>query len=279
MKSDIKITYETINGFDIPRTWSTFTIGTPHSLERFKEYKEITGEDFLVKHSNLYNPIKFTFYISALYPKIANKIMHRAQYRTMVETQEMLIDFDQDEKYNNMTFEQAYNKFYTTLANFGNLRDGEFNKINEVLVRVKQHFVEKLEIPEKDYIVKDVDGFGIPWRQLSEEELNQDITFDRIDDYHGEVGEDFLDQHSSLSNRHMVLGFMLAKFPEIAEEILKEANSRYGSANGLYYSLPYDEGEAYEKFYTAYAEFCNLTVHTKRRVNQILVQILEHYKR
>ena len=125
-----------------------------------------------------------------------------------------------------------------------------------------------------------VHGFSIPLRELTEQEASMDITLERFSNYHTAVGEDFADQHGSLINHLIVGGYLMAKHPELSNELLAVMNNKYGEV--LSFTEVYAEhlnDENNDLFYTELAEFLNLTVAAKKRVNQILIQIAEHYKR
>lgn len=122
--------------------------------------------------------------------------------------------------------------------------------------------------------IETIDGFDIPKRMLTDEEANRDITLERFQEWHNEVGEDFCDQISNI-NEKILGGFLMCKHPDKSHQILKILNEK-GDAlelQGIYEDDPHND-----KFYTDFAEFINLTVHLKKRVNQILIQVMEYYK-
>lgn len=124
-----------------------------------------------------------------------------------------------------------------------------------------------------------IHGFDIPKRELTQEEKTRDITLKRISNFHIEVGEDLMDQCGSLINHLILTGFLMAKHPELAPNFLEVANNKYGECLGLlsvFQDEDIDNGD--DKFYTLLAEFLNLTVAAKARINQILIQVAEHYQ-
>ena len=125
-----------------------------------------------------------------------------------------------------------------------------------------------------------IEGFTIPLRELTEEEASKSITLERFDDFHYEAGEDFIDTVSSANDERVALtflGFAMAKHPEWSKEILislQETHPYTQLVQEVYRDLTDDAEE--ELFYSDFAEFLNLTIHSKKRVNQVLIQ--EHEK-
>jgi hypothetical protein len=127
-----------------------------------------------------------------------------------------------------------------------------------------------------------IQGYNIPKRELTEEEASRPITLERFNEYHIAVGEDFVDQHDPLIIDHKVMaGWLLHKYPERATTIIECLNSDswYNSLQGLQSKVYENEGDDYEweEFYSDLAEVLNLTTIAKKRVNQILIQVAEHY--
>ena len=120
-----------------------------------------------------------------------------------------------------------------------------------------------------------VPGFDIPIRELTEEEATRPLTLERFNEFHQEVGEDFVDQFGSI-NIHIFGGYILAKHPEWCVEILEICNDKYGEALSVEH-LYVDKGLTEDDFYTDLAEFINLTVALKKRVNQVLIQVTEQF--
>lgn len=132
------------------------------------------------------------------------------------------------------------------------------------------------ETPE----VETVNGFNIPLRELTPEEADLDITWKRFRSFHYAAGEDFLDQTDE-GNALIFGGWLLHKYPQHCVDILEICNDRYPSV--LDFSdlefLSYDEEKDIDLLYVDFAEFCNLTQALKKRVNQVLIQVTEHYNR
>jgi hypothetical protein len=120
-----------------------------------------------------------------------------------------------------------------------------------------------------------IEGFDIPKRQLTEEEANSPITWEKIQAFHHEAGEDFLDQVSCI-NLLIYTGWLVGKYPERSIEILKMGQAKFADVNT--FTDLYDDDDEEEKFYTDVAEFLNLTYNAKRRANQVLIQVVEHYR-
>jgi hypothetical protein len=131
--------------------------------------------------------------------------------------------------------------------------------------------------------VETIDGFGIPKRELTQEEATREITFERIQDFHMSAGEDYLDVCSLDSQAEKIfLGFLMAKRPDLSTEILSVANGsgEYRYINSEFYELFEETHGDYsgDAFYKLFAEFANLTGGLKKRINQVLIQVQEYYK-
>lgn len=123
--------------------------------------------------------------------------------------------------------------------------------------------------------IETIDGFDIPKRELTEEEASREITLERFQEWHSAVGEDFVDQFSGIDVK-ILGGYLIAKYPHKSKLILTELNTKYAEALGL--QNIYEDDRCNDKFYTDLAEFINLTEHLKKRVNQVLIQVIEYYK-
>lgn len=127
---------------------------------------------------------------------------------------------------------------------------------------------------------KTINGFDIPFRELSEEEKRLEITVERFRNFHYEAGEDFLDSTSE-GNAFIFCGWLLKKYPKHSEEILRVANTKgkyLGISSFIDLSfLHFNDEEDIERIYFDYSEFCNQTVHLKGRINQVLIQVAEYY--
>jgi len=126
--------------------------------------------------------------------------------------------------------------------------------------------------------VETIDGFSIPLRELTAEEASREITIDRINTFHYDAGEDYLDTCSlDKQTEKVFLGFLIAKRPDLNKEILEVVNGGYIDCE--FYTLfeeLHDEHDS-STFYTLFAEFANLTVGLKGRINQVLIQVNEYY--
>lgn len=127
--------------------------------------------------------------------------------------------------------------------------------------------------------VETIAGFNIPKRELTEEEAGRELSLARFSEWHQEVGEDFCDQVGGMIDHRILGGFIMAKHPEFSAEILKVLNNKYGEALGIlsFFEEHFDIEEGDDKFYTLLSEFANLTVHLKKNINQVLIQVLEKY--
>lgn len=125
-----------------------------------------------------------------------------------------------------------------------------------------------------------VEGTNIPARELTPEEENREITFERFQDYHYEIGEDFLDQVGSVNNSRIALtfgGFSMARYPFLSTDILKATNIK-NPYTQLVKEI-YEDYNLEDKFYSDFADFLNLTGEAKKRVNKVLILTDEYYKK
>ena len=127
-----------------------------------------------------------------------------------------------------------------------------------------------------------IDGLSILKIELTEEELMVPVTMERICAYHYEVGETFLDQHESIVNHNLLCGFLLAKYPNDAQEIIYSSN--FGGALDIHefsfyenYDTDDNQDGALEESLVDFCEFVNLTVHSKKRINEILITVERHH--
>ena len=146
---------------------------------------------------------------------------------------------------------------------------------------IQGHQMKGYILNEADY-QQTIEGFGIVKRELTEEEKQRPITLDRIQDFHMQAGEDFLDCVDSLNHKNIARqfgGFAMAKRPELAEEIISTCNEDplYTQMIQDIYDCKY-EGEGNE-FYEDFAEFLNFTKLSKEKANQVLIQMDENYSR
>lgn len=117
----------------------------------------------------------------------------------------------------------------------------------------------------------EVPGFTIPLRELTKEEYEQNITFNRFDDFHCEVGEDFCDQCGYIFDNLLQIftGYLIGKYPNVGKELIEESNKKHFELLSL--MNLFDE----EQFYGDFADFLNFTTISKAKVNQILIQCTE----
>lgn len=128
---------------------------------------------------------------------------------------------------------------------------------------------------------KKVAGFDIPLRELTAEEAVRKVTADRIKQFNLDAGEEYCDQAGYDIPVKVFAGFLLAKHPELAPEIVAVINSKYGEVLNfidLYREKLADDSDS-TMFYTDLAQFVNLCPNVRKRVNQVLIQVHEHYNR
>ena len=114
-------------------------------------------------------------------------------------------------------------------------------------------------------------------RELTEEEVAREITLERFDDYHADAGEDWWDDNGGIINKNFFLGYLLARFPESYDKILEVANDKDKDVPDVFGEL-YEE-EVCDLFYQTLADFLNLTVNTKKKVNEVLINTYEYYNK
>jgi hypothetical protein len=123
-----------------------------------------------------------------------------------------------------------------------------------------------------------IDGFDIPTRELTAEEASRDLTPDRIRDFEIDAGEAFLDQFDHLLNTQAIMGFLMARHPDKASQLLAMGNQKYATLNDLNeIFVPEWSEENHCKMLQDICDFINLTVNTKKRMNTNLIVHYEHY--
>lgn len=124
-----------------------------------------------------------------------------------------------------------------------------------------------------------VPGLMIPMLALTEEEKSMKITIDRINEYHYQIGEDFLEYSQDyLLDRYVFGGYLIAKYPEKSLEIIEIMNDECYEVHNFAELFPYNENLDLEEHYIHVCDFANLTVNTKERFNEVLISVKEHYK-
>lgn len=127
-----------------------------------------------------------------------------------------------------------------------------------------------------------ITGFSIPKRELTQEESERKITWERIRDFHYAAGEDFLDT-TSYGNPLIFAGWLLHKYPDLAEDIIKVMNDSLlrfeimDFAREIDDEFGYDDETDIDKIYYEYCEFVNLSPYLKKKINQVLIQVKEYY--
>ncbi len=126
--------------------------------------------------------------------------------------------------------------------------------------------------------VETIHGFSIPKRDLNDQEASQEITLERFKEFHYTAGEDFIDTVGGFLNELVFAGWLIHKYPHYAEEIIQSSNQNdiFGIKETVE-QFDYDEEEDIDMIYREIAEFANQTKVTKQRINQVLIQIKEHY--
>lgn len=107
--------------------------------------------------------------------------------------------------------------------------------------------------------------------KLTKDQESLEITEERINWYLSTVGEDFMDQNEKIVNHAVMCGYLLAMCDKSkAAAILKNLNG-----NKFWSDLMEEIG--IDEFYKCFCKLCNLTVHLKKRVNEILISMENYY--
>lgn len=130
-----------------------------------------------------------------------------------------------------------------------------------------------------------IDGFNIPIRPLTEEEATREVTVQRFKDWHAVVGEGFMDDHGGGNIPYKIFGgFLLAKRPDLNKEICDILNDQFGEMLSFEHLIedqhPGEDVEweiAFNEFYGYVCEFVNLTTGVKKKINESLIILMEHY--
>ena len=155
--------------------------------------------------------------------------------------------------------------------------DDEIQKAEELCVK----YIDKSFKEDVDDITKMVKGLKlrdhyIQYPQFfSDEELLQDVTTDRIDAIHIEMGEDLFEEYvSSMKiNEYVWSGFLMNKYPERSKDILEEMNGKFSNMFTSDTEHYFEYGGDFNDFHRDFCEFVNLTEATKKRVNHILLNL------
>lgn len=126
-----------------------------------------------------------------------------------------------------------------------------------------------------------LEGFDIPKLKLTEEELNQDITWERFRKFHYTVGEDFLDNFNfSPKITHLFAGYLIGKCPNRAADILSVLDDADYPSLEIFKELDflfYSEEKDLELIYVDLAEFANFTKGFKGILNTIFLSTEGYY--
>ncbi len=121
--------------------------------------------------------------------------------------------------------------------------------------------------------------------KITPKDLIQDITLERLSQFMRNIGEDFVDQNESLLSSLNFSIFVKVKRPDISDNLNdylleKLKNYNYYTVQDIqhFYEEHFEEKdgiEAWEVFYTDYAEFANTTNDYRARVNGVLLEVEE----
>lgn len=116
---------------------------------------------------------------------------------------------------------------------------------------------------------------------INEEDLLQDITLERINNWMVEAGEDFLDYCGDINRKKFAyefMGFALARHPEWGSELIDSCNGDHIYTQlvaQVYYDKYEHSGDASDLFYQDLCDFINHTTYTKKKVNQFLIEEID----
>lgn len=123
--------------------------------------------------------------------------------------------------------------------------------------------------------VETIHGFDIPKRELTLDEAIMDLTLERIHNFHIQAGEDLADQCGGLIDHKVLAGYLACKYPDLSYDIFEKMNETFSEWQS--FKEIYEDDEDEDKFYQDACDFINLTVHCKKRFNQVLIQVAERY--
>lgn len=103
-------------------------------------------------------------------------------------------------------------------------------------------------------------SIGTKLLKLTEEEEKMEITLERFHEWESIMGEDFIDYNDSITNPSILEGFLIAKHPDYAENLINYLNSD-DFYIGDFIEIFLDD---LDLFYGTLAEYANLTVNTKK---------------
>lgn len=125
--------------------------------------------------------------------------------------------------------------------------------------------------------IETIDAFNIPKRELTDEEATREVTMERISEFHIAAGEDLVDQVGHLVEVKTFGGWLMHKYSDKWEEIVDLMNSGGGVQRLMEFYEDFEDGD--EGFYKDLCEFLNHTKATRKRINQILIQVTERHSR
>ena len=253
------------------------------TIERVSAFNAKMGENFLdSRGGDEVDKDAFGGFLMAKRPELSSKILEimNDKYGEMLSYEEMFQDLYSDTETGNLTdWETPYNEFYSYYCEFVNQTTSTKKRLNEVLIMLTEDEEINYEVEEE---IVELDGSSIPLRELTTEEAEREITFERFHEWMCEVGEDFVDQHA-YGDARIFLGFVIAKYFNLSKKLLDMFNKgqRLFHIQDILHFFEDEFGHdevGFEKFYTIYADFINHTEHTKKKVNEQLIITMEYYK-
>lgn len=147
--------------------------------------------------------------------------------------------------------------------------------------------LEETKLDERDYFIS---GFNAAveylvdlgkvkkdalLRDLTNEEKSLEITPARLYDWMETFGESFFDRHNAILSKNVMSGYLLAKYPEIGQEILEVTNEDYSGLVDLEFLIEDYftklRPEAWGVFTKDFCDVVNMTSVTKAKVNHVLI--------
>lgn len=204
----------------------------------------------------------------------------------MTRAQELL----EEKKYSSKIWQRVYNRILVVDPDGWDRKDFNNSWNEQIMISEYKRRLGKstcksernlsFDVYIPDSCIENVHGHTIPRRLLTESESTRKVTLDRFDNYHHAVGEDFVDQHEVFFNERFVAGYILCKYPDWNKELIDAINQKYSSVGTIlevYKEKIEDDETSINTFYSDLSEFINLTVQTKEKVNQVLIQLEEYH--
>ena len=115
--------------------------------------------------------------------------------------------------------------------------------------------------------MSNIDGFDIKQRELTDEEQNRPVTWERIKSFHYSAGEDYFDTVGYNINIAIFGGWLMSQHKDLSTQILNVLNDQHRDMNDFKEidSFGYCEDKDIDLIYLDFSRFVNCTTHLKYR--------------